>query len=412
MEILKKFPDGTKVDDWFFDYTLPKKDDYNNKFIITDYGILSDGKIYTEKFQNLINNVSENGGGLIVVPKGEFLTGALFFKQGVSLYIEEGGVLKGSDYVTDYPIMETRIEGQTCDYLPALINADGVDGFALFGEGEIDGNGARSWQAFWHRRKWNPDCTNKDEQRPRLVFISNSKNVVISGLTLKNSHFWTTHLYKCNKVKYFNCKISSPFRKAPSTDAIDIDACADVHIKGCYLAVNDDGVVLKGGKGINANELPENGSNQRILVEDCEFGHCHGVLTCGSESIHNENIVVRNVKVDEAGRLLWLKLRPDTPQVYEKILIENVVGKVYHMLFIHPWTQFFDAGGKELPKSEAHDITIRNCELTCEDFFSVETSEQYELTDFSLKNLKITTAKNNFDNNSIKNLTAENVKIN
>lgn len=129
------------------------------------------------------------------------------------------------------------------------------------------------------------------------------------------SHFWTTHLYKCNHVKYLNCYIFSPAYpiKAPSTDAIDIDVCTDVLVKNCYLEVNDDSVVLKGGKGPWADQVADNGSNERIIIEDCTYGFCHGCLTCGSESVHNRNIIMRRIKVAEGKNLLWLKMRPDTP---------------------------------------------------------------------------------------------------
>ena len=70
-------------------------------------------------------------------------------------------------------------------------------------------------------------------------------------------------------------------RDRPSTDAIDIDVCSDILVKNCYLEVNDDSVVLKGGKGPWADTAPENGVNERILVEDCVYGFCHGCLTCG-----------------------------------------------------------------------------------------------------------------------------------
>ena len=95
---------------------------------------------------------------------------------------------------------------------------------------------------------------------------------MIADLRLQNAHFWTTHVYKSNHVKYINCRIFSPASpvKAPSTDAIDIDVCTDFLVKNCYLEVNDDSVVLKGGKGPWADEAPENGSNERIIVEDFE----------------------------------------------------------------------------------------------------------------------------------------------
>jgi polygalacturonase len=124
------------------------------------------------------------------------------------------------------------MEGETYLYFDALINVYDVDGFTMCGQGTIDGNGLRSWKAFWLRREWNPECTNKDEQRPRLVYMSNCTNVTISGLRLQNPHYWTTHIYRCNHVKYINCHIFSPAKpiQAPSTDAIDIDVCTDVFL--------------------------------------------------------------------------------------------------------------------------------------------------------------------------------------
>ena len=69
----------------------------------------------------------------------------------------------GSDDIADYPLCQTRIEGETCQYFPALINADGINGFIMCGEGTINGNGFKSWKAFWLRLSWNPNATNKDE---------------------------------------------------------------------------------------------------------------------------------------------------------------------------------------------------------------------------------------------------------
>ena len=164
------FPDGTPVDGWFHNTSIPELTELGKQYIITDYGIHDDGRIYTDNFQKLIDLVYNAGGGVIVIPRGTYMTGALFFRQGVNLYIEDGATLMGSDNISDYPVCETRIEGETCQYFTALINASGIDGFTLCGNGTIDGNGLRSWKAFWQRRTWNPDCTNKDEQRARLIY--------------------------------------------------------------------------------------------------------------------------------------------------------------------------------------------------------------------------------------------------
>lgn len=96
------------------------------------------------------------------------------------------------------------------------------------------------------------------------------------------------------------------------------------------MSVNDDAIALKGGKGPWADQDPNNGGNSNIIIEDCTYGFCHGALTCGSESIHNRNIILRRIHITNANRLLWLKMRPDTPQQYEYILVEDITGDADH----------------------------------------------------------------------------------
>ena len=408
-------PDKTPVDAWFYDTQVPSLDQLGKQYILTEYDICDDGRVYTKEIQAVIDKAFENGGGVIVVPKGTYMTGSLFFKQGVHLYVSEGGVLKGSDDISDYEIKMTRIEGETCLYYCALINAHGVDGFTICGSGIIDGNGWKSWRAFWLRRVWNPACTNKDEQRPRLIYISNSKNVLMADVHFENSHFWTTHIYKCDHVKYLNCKFYSPADavRAPSTDAIDIDVCTDVLIKNCYIHVNDDGVALKGGKGPWADTAEENGSNERIIIEDCIYGYCHGCLTCGSESIHNKNVMVRRIKVHEASNLLWLKMRPDTPQVYEYITYDGVEGNFHSFINVNPWTQFFDLKGRtDIPRSIAKNLTMRNCKCKCVCYFNVaKAEEQYHLSYFTLENLEIQAKHDGFSEDLIENVSIRQVQV-
>ena len=393
------WPDGSAMDAWFMDTTAVDVSSLGATYKLTDYGISPDGRVHTDEIQGLIDRIAENGGGVLVVPAGTYMSGGLRFRQGVHLHLMEGAVLLGSDNIVDYPIEKTRIEGETCTYFGALIHADSLDGFTITGEGVIDGNGLRSHQAFWLRRKWNPACTNKDEQRPRLVYISNCKNVRIEGVRLQNAAFWTTHIYHSERVRIQQVSIFSlaepADKKGPSTDAIDLDVVRDVLIRRCYMEVNDDAVALKGGKGPWADDPARsegNGSNLNILIEDCTYGFCHGCLTCGSESIHNRNVLMRRIQVNKAARLLWLKMRPDTPQHYEYITLEDITGEVKYFLFIHPWTQFYDLKDRtDLPKSYADHITIQRCTMTVEKQFDiVEAPEQYELTDFTYKDLNIT----------------------
>lgn len=397
---IERFPDGTPVSDWFYQTTLPCIDSLGRKFVITDYGVEHDSTIVqTEAIQKVIDKAAETG-GVVVIPKGVYLSGSLFFHSRTHLYLEEGAVLKGSDDISDFSLVDTRIEGQNRKYFAALVNAVNADGFTLSGKGTIDGNGLRYWKSFWLRRKYNPQCTNLEEMRPRLVFVSNSNHVSLSGVRLINSPFWTTHIYKSNNVKLLNLYIFAPEKpvRAPSSDAIDIDACKNVLVKNCFMSVNDDAIALKGGKGPWADKDPGNGGNSCIIIEDCIYDYCHGALTCGSESIHNRNIILRRCTLNRADRLLWLKMRPDTPQLYEYIVIEDIKGYAVNFLYVKPWTQFFDLKDrKDIPLSYAKYITMRNIELKCAHFLNVQKSDQYELSDFTFENLVIDSNNTSYD---------------
>lgn len=413
------FPDGTPIPEWFREHRVVSVKELGKQYCITNYGVKNDSTVLqTERIQAVIDKAAQEGGGVICIPKGTFLSGSLFFKPRTHLYLEKGATLKGSDDISHFNVIDTRLEGQNLTYFAALVNAIGVDGFTLSGEGRINGNGLRFWKSFWLRRQVNPQCTNLEELRPRLVYIADSRNVQLSGVRLENSPFWTTHLYRCENVKLLNLSILAPHSpvKAPSSDVIDIDVCKNVLVKGCYMSVNDDAIALKGGKGPWADQdKVNNGSNLNIIIEDCVWGFCHSALTCGSESIHNRNILVRRCRVEHAQRLLWLKMRPDTPQNYEYIQLEDITGSAINFLFAQPWTQFFDLKDrKDIPYSYSSHVTMRNIELDCDVLFAVKKDEtQYKLSDFLFENLKITARKSGeIRKDYIHNLQIRNVIVN
>lgn len=413
------FPDGTPIPEWFREHRVVSVKELGKQYCITNYGVQNDSTILqTERIQAVIDKAAQDGGGVICIPKGTFLSGSLFFRPRTHLYLEKGATLKGSDDISHFDVIDTRLEGQNLMYFAALVNVIGVDGFTLSGEGKINGNGLRFWKSFWLRRQVNPQCTNLEELRPRLVYIADSKNVQLSGVRLENSPFWTTHLYRCENVKLLNLSIFAPHSpvKAPSSDAIDIDVCKNVLVKGCYMSVNDDAIALKGGKGPWADQdKVNNGSNLNIIIEDCVWGFCHSALTCGSESIHNRNILVRRCRVEHAQRLLWLKMRPDTPQNYEYIQLEDITGSAINFLFAQPWTQFFDLKDrKDVPYSYSSHVTMRNIQLDCDVLFAVKKDEtQYKLSDFLFENLKITARKSGeICKDYIHNLQIRNVTVN
>ena len=215
--------------------------------------------------------------------------------------------------------------------------------------------------------------------------------------------------------------------KGPSTDAIDLDVVRNVHIKDCHICVNDDAIALKGGKGPYADafiqsypgiaipaESVGNGGNEKVLIEDCEFEFCHGCLTLGSESVINRNILMRNISITgNALNLLWLKCRPDTPQAYEYVTVEDVKGKVVNFFHLQRWTQFYDLQGREsVPPSQVRHVSMKRCEIDCKTFFNASGCEEmYSLSDFLFEDLDITAENREFSHGFINDFKVRNLKL-
>ena len=380
-------------------YVIPQENAREMNYVVTQLGVYSNDstQLQTEAIQNIIDIAEANGGGRIIFPEGTYLTGALFFKPGTRLHLEKGAKIKGSDDIENFPLIPSRMEGKSIYYYAALINAYFVKGFEITGEGTIDGNGYKYWMDFWTnrdraveaKRKW----TNLEAHRPRLVFLWGCNDLKISGVNLQNSPFWTTHLYMCDDVVIENCRITAPRGevRAPSSDALDLDACRRVVVRDCYLNCDDDGVCLKGGKGVYANRTMDNGICEDILVENCEFGrNLHGVLTLGSECIHAKNVTVRNCKVDINAAVLRLKMRPDTYQIYENVLIENITGTCGTVMDMKPWKQFFTLeGSNEEPYGIVRDITVRNVDVNCNTLCHIQGNPADKVSNILFENVKV-----------------------
>ncbi len=415
----EKFPDGSLMSTWFHDTTPSSLSSLGKQYVVTAHGVVNDSSIVqTQALQAVIDLAYKNGGGVVVIPKGTFLSGSLFLKPNVNLYLQEGGVLKGSDNIADFKMLDTRMEGRNVKYFAALVNVNHTNGTVITGKGTINGNGYRYWTSFWLRRQYNPKCTNMEELRPRLLFVSHSENMEVSGIRLIDSPFWTSHYYKCENVKILGVTLLSGNNNgykiiAPSSDGIDLDVCHNVLVKGCFISVNDDGVCLKGGKGPLADKDPNNGENSNILIEDNTFRRCP-VLTLGSESVKSRNVWMRRCKVDDVHNVLLFKMRPDTPQQHEYIKVENMKGTAKGLIEVSPWKQFFDLQGQPAPHSSISHIQMLDSELDCGKIFRIKSSGQYDFSEFTFQNLMLKTPQEevSLPKNMMNGLQVKNVKVN
>jgi len=382
---------------------------------IIDTGAIGDGKtLNTTAIQSAINKVVAQGGGTVVVPSGIFLTGALFLKPKVNLDIEANGVLLGSTNIEDYPSMPTRIEGHTQVWRPAILNASGCDNLQITGDGTIQGGGKPYWDKFYAAMKANPKTKNLDVDRPRNIFIEDSKNVTISGVSLRDSGFWNIHLYRCQHVTVEKVDIRAALH-SPSTDGIDVDSCQDVTIHGCYISDNDDNIALKGTKGPLADQDAGSPPVSHIRISDCTFGHGNGILTLGSEASYVHDVIVENCKIEgnDSNHVLTIKLRPDTPQHYEDIHVRNIVINAPGSLInLAPWTQYFDLGGHAPPSQTVENVTISNVTGSTTSFGKIVGPAKSVVRNITLENIDLQLKKPEVTIKNVEGLKISNVKIN
>lgn len=388
------------------------------RYNIATHGAVGNGTVLnTKAIQRVIDECTQAGGGTIVIPKGVFLSGAIFLKPGVDMELQEDGVLKGSTNIEDYPKISTRIEGHFEPWRAALLNGDKVDNLRISGKGTLDGSGEPFWKLFYSRRSANPKTTNLNVERPRLVFIQNSHDVKISGINFTNSAFWNLHLYRNQDVVVDNCRFRAPSgtvpnNHAPSSDGIDVDSSQDITISNCFFSVGDDDIALKGSKGPFALDDKDSPPVERIRIFNCIFEAGGGVVTCGSEAT-----IVRDVNVEHCTargtNVLRLKLRPDTPQQYENITLNDIIMEgSATLLSVAPWTQYFDLKGQAPPKSLIRNISITNIKGSGNSLGAIKGNPDTDFGSFTIKNVDLQLRNTNFIHPNFDGLKLENVVVN
>ncbi|MBT0669367.1 hypothetical protein HT136_13430 [Novosphingobium profundi] len=324
------------------------------------------GVIDTAAIQQGIDTLAARGGGRLVVPEGTFVSGALFLRPGVHLHLARGAVLKCTNDMAHFPPRRTRIEGHfEPSFTPALINAEGCHGLRISGEGVLDGSGRPVWDEFWRRRRAarDPhDFANTSLPRARLAFIANSRDVVIEDVTFRNSQFWNLHLYACEDVRVRRARFTVPdnYPQAPSSDGIDIDSCRRVLVEDCYFSVTDDCIAAKGSKGPHAREDKASPPVEQVHVRGCHFRRGHHAFACGSEATVVRDVLVEDCRVSGAMVLAQFKLRPDTPQLYERIVFRAITldSDGGALIAAEPWTQYREALPPPLPQSCLRAVTL------------------------------------------------------
>lgn len=304
---------------------------------ITDHGAVGDdATLNTVAIQTLIDQVALDGGGVVVVPEGTFRSGALFFKQGVDLHLEAGGVLKGTTNPADYAIVNTRWEGEERAWISAFINFRHMHDVRLTGEGTIDGAGDE-WVDQNPRRRRRPQAEGtanaappapppgspRPRGRPRMIGFENCSNVLASGFNMRNQASWGLYVLYSEDVRVENLKIQAR-HDIPSSDGIDIDSSRRVLITGVDIDVNDDCIAIKSGKDEDGRRV--NRPAEDIVVENSRFRYGHGGVSMGSETSGSiRNVEIRNCVMDSDN---WAPIRfksqPSRGGIVENITYRDI----------------------------------------------------------------------------------------
>jgi polygalacturonase len=280
------------------------------------HGAAGDGRVLdTPALQAAIDACAAGGGGTVFVPAGRYRTGTLFFRDDITLLLDAGATLLGSQDPADYPVTSNRWEGAEQLTHSPLIAGNGLRNVTLAGRGTIDGQGEWWWRAFREKTLAHP--------RPRLIGFADCSNVLVEGLTLTNSPAWTVNPVRCENVNLRGLTIVNP-PDSPNTDGINPDSCRLVRISDCYVSVGDDCITIKAG---TQHEEPERRAACRdIAITNCTLERGHGGVVIGSEMSGGvQNVVISNCVFIGTDRGIRFKSRRGRGGIIEHIRVSNLI---------------------------------------------------------------------------------------
>ena len=248
-------------------------------FVITDFGAKSDTTVLSTAAIQTAIDCCANEGGRVVVPAGNFKTGTIVLRSNVNLHLESGATLYGSTDLRDYRRMKSSyISLRTHTPTIQLIYADSVENVVIDGYGTIDGQGRG-----FKKLSWNDEGIT----RPHLLRFIQSRDIVVKDISLRNSGCWMQHYLACDRVRIDGIKVTN--RNNYNNDALDLDGCHDVIVRGVIADSDDDGITLKS----TSPRLCED-----IVIENCIVSsHCNAVKLGTETNGGFRNILIRGIVV-------------------------------------------------------------------------------------------------------------------
>ncbi|ELZ20009.1 glycoside hydrolase family 28 [Halosimplex carlsbadense 2-9-1] len=372
---------------------------------VRDFGAVGTGdERDTAALQSALDECAGTG-GTVVVPSGKYLTGPLTVGSHTTLELEAGATLS---FVRDheaFPARESRWEGwEQTGFHPCLLVAE-AENVEITGRGTVDGQGDYWWQFYgvdddelpasladrldsFHEANDKADDVSSFTLRPPLFQVDRSTNVSVSGITLRNSPFWNTHVVYSDNVTLHDVNVENP-ADAPNGDGIDIDSSRYVRISDCYLNAGDDAVCIKSGKDEEGRRIGRPASG--ITVTNCTVEAGHGGVVIGSEMSGDvRDVTVSNCTFTDTDRGIRIKTQRGRGGVVEDCRFDNLVMRRVACPFTINGYYFMDIDSDPIPVDEStpmvrniaySDIIARDVETA--GFFAGLPEQRFENISFS-----------------------------
>jgi polygalacturonase len=295
----------------------------------------------TQAFAKAIEACHRAGGGRVVVPAGEWFTGPIHLKSHVNLFLEEGAVVRFSDNPNDYlPAVMTSWEGLECYNYSPLIYAFECENVGISGKGTL-APVMDTWRTWFKRPEAHLNALRQlysmgstdvpveqrqmargeNHLRPHLIHFNRCKNILLEDFHIRQSPFWTIHLYLCNSGVVRHLDVQA---HGHNNDGIDLEMSRNFLIENCKFDQGDDAVVIKSGRNQDAWRL--NTPSENIVVRDCDILNGHTLLGIGSEiSGGVRNIYMTRCKAPQnVHRLFFLKTNHRRGGFIENIYLEDI----------------------------------------------------------------------------------------
>ena len=400
---------------FFQEFPLPTEPKFNDLSVsIIDFGAIADNKTdVSSAVNNAIKHVSENGGGKVIVPEGEYFSKPIDMQSNVNLHLEKGAVITFTDEIEDFlPAVFTRIEGVRCYSFHPLIYGSNLENVAITGEGVFNGNGFEWWKRDELKNAGGRSSgaasrdllkaaadgvpvekriydTLESGMRPYFLQLLYCKNLLIEGVRFINSPFWCVAPTFSENIIIRNISFMSP-GCAYNTDSVDLDSCRNCLVEGIRVdCSSDDGVVLKSGRDRDGLEV--NWPTENVIVRNCEFHNSLGSVAIGSETSGGiRNVYIHDITSDDCNNVIEIKTAPGRGNVIENIVAENMKGNraLGGAAISSKWASKSDAELTNIPT--IRNILYKDIEVdTAYHGLRLRGYPDYPLQNIHLENVKI-----------------------